>query len=226
MKIGNSIVVVFYILPDFHGVIFVTVKSSIHKFYLCSVVIKEKLQLFFDYIYIPEANSFIYGWKTITAWKRATSTCFIIDYFIFKILHVLVHKRNLRQIHGACVWNFNNFVALTINQPFYIFVRQLVIVVIQKFLKRLLPFLTHNVIYCRIFHKHISWIVRNLRSAHYYNGFGSYHFQVINNFLGKCNVPYITGKAHHICLLRIYVRQYFLRILVYCVFFYFNLVLV
>ena len=46
VEIGNSIIMIFYVLPDGHCMIVLTIKGSVHKFHLWHFVIQEKLKFF------------------------------------------------------------------------------------------------------------------------------------------------------------------------------------
>ena len=55
MEVGDSIVVILYVLPDGHRMVMLAVKGSVHKFYLRHLVIQEKLQFLFDQVNISES---------------------------------------------------------------------------------------------------------------------------------------------------------------------------
>ena len=80
MKVRHSIVMVFYILPDRHGMVMFTVKGTVYKFHLGYLVIQEKLQFFFFYQgKIPEPQFLINRGQTIAAGKRTPPAAFIIN---------------------------------------------------------------------------------------------------------------------------------------------------
>ena len=67
MEVGDSIVVILYVLPDGHRMVMLAVKCTVYKFNLRYFMIDKKLQFFFYQFQITEPQTLIYRRKTITA---------------------------------------------------------------------------------------------------------------------------------------------------------------
>ena len=100
MKIRDPFVMLLDIFPNGNRMLMVTVKSSIHKLHLRHFLIDKKLKLFFYQFKFAETQTFVYRRKAVTAGKRTSSARLIVDDLILKICHIMVHKRNLTQIHN------------------------------------------------------------------------------------------------------------------------------
>ena len=59
MKICNSIIMLPDISPDFHCMLMITIKGSVHKFDLCNLIVKKELQFPLNHFQIPESYGFI-----------------------------------------------------------------------------------------------------------------------------------------------------------------------
>ena len=73
MKIGNAIVMCQQIFPDLHCMFFIAVKGTIYEFYLCHLLIEEKLQLPLHNGKIPQPDLLINGGQAVAAAKRAAT---------------------------------------------------------------------------------------------------------------------------------------------------------
>ena len=90
MEIGDTIVMIQNIVPDFLCVRMIAVKGPIHKFYLSRLVIEKKLQFFSYLIHIAETHRFIDGRKAITAAVRTPPGRFIVNDAVFKKIQIII----------------------------------------------------------------------------------------------------------------------------------------
>ena len=95
MKIGDPVVVIQNILPDSHGMAFFTVKSPVHKFNLGHLIFQKKIQFLFYQLQVPEPHRLVNRGQAVAAGKRAASAALIIEDSVFKLLQILIDKRNL-----------------------------------------------------------------------------------------------------------------------------------
>ena len=103
MEIGDTVVMLPDIAPDFHGMGMAAVKGAVHKLDLRHLFVQEKLKLLLDQFHIPKTHRFVNGGQTIAAPVRAAAAGFVIDDAILKIgdlLSLFIKEGNLIQRHG------------------------------------------------------------------------------------------------------------------------------
>ena len=93
MKIRNAVIMFLNIFPDSHGMLMLTVKSTIYKFYLRHFSINKKLQFFVYKRQTAKPQLFVHGGQTVTAVKRTSTAGFIINDPVFKVLQIRITKR-------------------------------------------------------------------------------------------------------------------------------------
>ena len=103
MEIGDTVVMLPDIAPDFHGMGMAAVKGAVHKLDLRHLFVQEKLKLLLDQFHIPKTHRFINGGQTIAAPVRAAAAGFVIDDAILKIgdsILLPVKEGNLIESHS------------------------------------------------------------------------------------------------------------------------------
>ena len=103
MEIGDTVVMLPDIAPDFHGMGMAAVKGTVHKLDLRYLFVQEKLKLLLDQFHIPKTHRFVNGGQTIAAPVRAAAAGFVIDDAILKIgdsILLPVKEGNLIESHS------------------------------------------------------------------------------------------------------------------------------
>ena len=98
VEIGNSIIMVFYVLPDGHCMIVPAIKGSVHKFHLWHFCINKKLQFPVYKRKTAKPQLLVYRRQAVTAGKRAATAGFVINDPVFKILQIRITKWKF--VHG------------------------------------------------------------------------------------------------------------------------------
>ena len=90
MEIGDAIVMRKQIFPDLHGMFFITVKGTVYEFYLCHLLIKEKLQFTLHNGKIPQPDLLIDGRQAVAAAERTAAARLIIQDLVFKLFQIVI----------------------------------------------------------------------------------------------------------------------------------------
>ena len=82
----------FDVFPYLHGVVMITVKGSVHKFYLLHSIVQKKLQFLLYGCNISEPYTLLNGGQAIAAAKRTATAGFVINDSVLKGGKVIVKK--------------------------------------------------------------------------------------------------------------------------------------
>ena len=101
MKICDTIVMFFDVLPDSHGMPMIAVKGTVNKLDLRHLMIQKKLQFLLYQLPASKPHRFVDRRQTITAPKRTAPARLIIDDPVLKAVQIFIIKRKF--IHGKAL---------------------------------------------------------------------------------------------------------------------------